>query len=116
MKNFKTIIAIIAISLSTVFSTSANNTDPKVEKDTKALRIEMNTFIGKFIPVRVKKPTTAEVSFMINNRNEIVVLSVDSKNTQLNSFLKNKLNYKKVLAKGVIKGEIYKMPLKVNVK
>ncbi|QOD61298.1 hypothetical protein H9I45_02290 [Polaribacter haliotis] len=116
MKNFKTIIAIIAISLSTVFSASANDIDPKTNKETKALRTEIVAFIGNKISIEVEKITTAEVSFVINNKNEVVVLSVSSKNSELNSFLKKKLNYKKVVAKGIKKGEIYIMPLKVNVK
>ncbi|QTE23193.1 hypothetical protein [Polaribacter cellanae] len=116
MKNFKSIIAIIAISLSTVFSATANNVDPKTNKETKTLRTEMFGFIGKNISVEIKKTTTAEVLFIINNKDEVVVLSVNSKNPELNSFLKNKLNYKKIVTKNVIKGKIYKMPLKVKSK
>ncbi|AUC84048.1 hypothetical protein CW731_01510 [Polaribacter sp. ALD11] len=113
MKNLKTIIAVIAISLSTVFSISATEVNPK---KTKTLRTEMSSFIGNNIPVQLNKTTTAEVTFIINNKNEIVVLSVNSKVSELNSFLKRKLNYKIITVKGIKKGEIYKMPLKINVK
>ena len=53
---------------------------------------------------------------MINNENEIVILSVNSKVIELRNFVKSKLNYKKVKVRGMLKGEIYKMPLKLNVK
>jgi len=114
MKNFKTIIAIMVISLSTVFSTSATATNP--EKGIKTLSSELSSFIGKNIPIELNKATTAQVSFIVNNKNEVVVLSVDSNVSELNYFLKRKLNYKIVTVKGVKKGEIYKMPLRINIK
>ena len=113
MNNFKTVITIIAISLSTVFSASATETNPN---KTKTLRTEMSSFIGKSIPVELNKVTDVEISFIINNENEIVILSVNSEISELNSYLKKKLNYKKITVKGVKKGEVYKMPLKINVK
>ncbi|WP_299665338.1 hypothetical protein [uncultured Polaribacter sp.] len=116
MKNLKTIIAVIAISLSTVFSVSATDPKPKDSKETKTLRKEMSSFIGKNIPIELKKTTKVEVSFIINNSNEIVVVSINSEVSKLNSFLKRKLNYKKIITKGIKRGEIYKMPLKINVK
>ncbi|MDX6747261.1 hypothetical protein SHK09_10700 [Polaribacter sp. PL03] len=113
MKNLKTIIAVIAISLSTVFSVSATDTKPK---KAKTLRTEISALIGENIPLKFNKTTIAEVSFIVNNRNEIVVLSVKSEVSELNSFIKRKLNYKIITIKGVKKGEVYKMPLKINIK
>jgi type 1 fimbria pilin len=103
----------MAISLSTVFSASATTSNP--ENGIKALRTELSSFIGKNIPIELNKATTAEVSFIVNNKNEVVVLSVDSRNSELNYFLKHKLNYKKITTKGVKKGKVYKIPLKVNI-
>ena len=114
MKNFKSIIAIIAISLSTVFSTNALDKEPT--KISKLLRSEIANLLGNKISLEVKKSTTAEVSFMVNNKNEIVIISVDSNVQQFNSFVKTKLNYKKVNTKGVVKGEVYKMPVKLKSK
>ncbi|WP_439128260.1 hypothetical protein [Polaribacter sp.] len=115
MRNLKTIIAIIAISLSTTLATNASEINPKKNKETKSLRTEVSKFIGKNIPVELKKTTHTEISFIVNNKNEVVVLSVDSKVAELNSYLKSKLNYKKISTKGIKKGEIYKMPLKIKV-
>lgn len=115
MKNLKTIITVIALSLSTIFSVVASEKNPKKNSENKTLRKEMSSFIGNNIPIELNKTTNAQVSFIINNQNEIVVLSVDSKVSELNSFLKNKLNYKKIATKSVKKGEIYKMPLKIEV-
>lgn len=116
MKNFKTLITIIALGLTTVFSAAEKEPVKKANSETKTLRKEMSSYIGKNIPIEVKKTTTAEISFIINSKNEIVVLTVDSKESALNKYLKNKLNYKKVTTKGIKKGEVYKIPLKVNKK
>ena len=53
---------------------------------------------------------------MDDNQNEIVIISVDSNINKLDAFIKSKLNYKKVDVRGTIKGEIYKIPLTINVK
>ncbi|MFT6066649.1 MAG: hypothetical protein ACJAYY_003085 [Paraglaciecola sp.] len=108
------IITIIAISLATTFSTTAAEKEPS--KITKNLRIEIVSMLGDKIPIEVTETSSAEISFMINNENEIVILSIDSKVIELSNFVKSKLNYKKVKVRGTLKGEIYKMPLKINVK
>ena len=113
MKNFKTIIAIIAISLSPMFSASVTAQNPKQE--IKKLRTELAFFIGKNIPFELNKATTAKVSFIVNNKYEVVVLSVDSSISELNYFLKHKLNYKKITTKGIRRGEVYRIPLKINI-
>lgn len=113
MKNLKTFITVIALSLSTVFSVAATEKNPKKTSKNKALTKEVSSFIGKSIPVLLSKTIDAEVTFIINNLNEVVVLSVDSKVTELNSFVKRKLNYKKI-STNAKKGEIYKIPLKVK--
>lgn len=112
MKNLKTIITIIAISLATTFSTAASEKDSS--KITKNLRTEIISMLGSKIDVELKNTTTAEISFMINNKNEVVIVSVDSKVEEFNSFVKNKLNYKKIDVKGAKKGEIYRVPVKLN--
>ncbi|WP_298777794.1 hypothetical protein [uncultured Polaribacter sp.] len=114
MRNLKSIIAILAISLSTVFSINA--TEKKPTKITKELRSEIISLIGKNIPLVLKSTSSAEISFMVNNKNELIVFSVDSKEKEFNSYIKTKLNYKKVNVKGTKKGEIYRMPVKINIK
>jgi hypothetical protein len=115
MKNFKTIVAGIAISLSTVFFASAANLNPNKTDETKTLRTEISSFIGKNIPIELDKATIVKISFIVNNENEIVVLSVDSNLSELDYLLKRKLNYKKITVKGVKKGVIYRMPIKIKI-
>lgn len=114
MRNLKSIIAIIAISLATTFSTAA--VDKKTEKVTKNLRTEIVSMLGKKINLDLTTNSTAEISFMINNKNELVIVSVDSKESGFQSIVKNKLNYKKLSVKGTVKGEIYKIPVTLRPK
>lgn len=109
MKNFKSIITILAISFATTFTVSAAEINP-----TKQLRSQIVSMLGKQIELQIENNDTAEVSFLINNNNEIVVISVDSKFSTFNSFIKNKLNYRKINTKGINRGEIYKMPVKIK--
>ena len=112
MKNLKSIITIIAISLATTFSTSAIENEPT--KVIKKLRTELVSMLGDKIQMELNESTSAKISFIINNHNEVVIISVDSKFNEIHSFVKNKLNYKKVKVKGVVKGEIYSIPVKIN--
>lgn len=113
MKNIKSIIAILAISLSTVFSINATE---KENGETKQLRTEIISMLGDNISIELKQTSTADISFMVNNKNELVIISIDSDVDELNSIIKRKLNYKKIEVKGTKKGEIYKMPLRINAK
>jgi hypothetical protein len=113
MRNLKSIITILAISLSTIYAVNATEVNPS---KTKELRTEIVSFLGSYISIELNETSTAEISFIINNQNEIVIISVDSNINKLNAFIKSKLNYKKVDVRGIIKGEIYKIPLTINIK
>ena len=114
MKNLKTVITIIAISLATTFSTVAG--DKKSSKIKKELRTEIVSMIGDEINIEFNKTCSAEISFMINNKNELIVVSVDCASKEFNSYVKRKLNYKKINVKGTKKGEIYRVPVTLKVK
>lgn len=114
MKNLKSIITVIAICL--VTSLSANNTDNNPAKTNQKLRSEIVSILGSQVPLVLTNSTEAQVSFIVNEKNELVVISVDSESSEFNSFVKSKLNYKKINETGAKKGEIYKMPVKINKK
>lgn len=114
MKTLKTIITVIAISLSTVFSVSATENNPTNTKT--ALRTELVSLLGDKIPLEKNKTYSAEISFIINNKNEVIVISVDSELSGFNKYAKMRLNYKKINTKNITKGEVYRMPIKINKK
>lgn len=112
MKNFKSIIAILAISFATVFTTNANNEDPKSTK--KELRTEIVSILGVSAPFELQKSVTTDISFLINNNNEVVIVDVDANNVDVENFVKSRLNYKKIATKGITKGEIYRVPVTIK--
>ena len=114
MRNLKSIIAILLFSLTISFSANAIEKDPS--KVTSELRSEIMKFLGDKVPLDLKSTSTAEVSFMINNQNQLVVIDVDSNLKDFNTFVKNKLNYKKIATKGISKGEIYRIPFTIKTK
>jgi len=69
--------------------------------------------LGDSINVISENDMEAEVVFTINNKSEIVIVSVNSENYNFDGYIKNKLNYKKVKVSAHIEGEIYRMPLKI---
>jgi len=118
MKNFKTIIAILAISIASVLPSSANtNTNTNTEPASKAaktiLRAEIVQLLGNHFYEFKTKTLEAQVSVMLNNNNELVVLAVKTDDKNVASFVKIKLNYKKVDVKGIKKGTVFRIPLKM---
>ncbi|NVK51503.1 MAG: hypothetical protein HWD85_01115 [Flavobacteriaceae bacterium] len=113
MKNLKTIIAVVALSLATVLPATANTNIKPAKKNYKTtLRTEIVSLLGQH-EYKLNKTLEAQVSIMLNNDNELVVLEVASKDTSIANFVKSKLNYKKLKAKGIKKGTIYRIPLKM---
>ena len=113
MKNLKTIIAIVAISITSVLPASANtNTEPTTKEAKTILRTEIVSLLGKHV-YDLTQPLEAQVSVMLNNQNELVVVAVSSESETAVNFVKTKLNYKKITVKGITKGQIYRVPLKM---
>lgn len=117
MKNVKLIITSIVLML-TVTTASASNfiTTKKDVNSKKELRTKIIALLGKQVPIKIdtKEKMAAKISFMLNNKNEVIVISVGSENTAIDSYVKEKLNYKVVKVDGIKKGEIYQMPLKIK--
>ena len=111
MKNLKVLIAAITLTLfstSTVFAFTETT-------DKNNLRAEMVSLLGDQTSLELESQTLkANVSFMINKKNQVVILSVDSKNKNIDTYVKSKLNYKSVNASGITKGKIYIIPLKLK--
>lgn len=57
---------------------------------------------------------TAKILFTLNDSGEIEVISVDTKNADLEIFVKGKLNHRKVEVQEIVEGKVYKLPLRVT--
>jgi len=111
MKNLKVAIAVLAISIASVLPASANNTEPTTKTAKKVLRTEIVNLLGHHEYDLNYKTLKAEVSVMLNNQSELIVVGITSKHKEVISYVKLKLNYKKVDVKGIKKGTVYRIPL-----
>lgn len=114
MKNFKTTITILFIGFLSILPASANvNIGPDNPQNAEAvLRSEIIKLLGTY-DFKLDN-LHAQVSLLLNNKNELVVLGVKTKNTNLDYFIKSRLNYKKVKISGIEKGTLFRIPLKFN--
>ena len=113
MRNLKVALAILVISISSMISVSAINENPVNKNVNSELRLEIAKLLGHHNYKLNEVTIQADVSVMLNNKNELVVLSVDSDHKNIESFVTTKLNYKKITIKGLAKGSIYTIPLKI---
>ena len=113
MKKLKLVLAAIAISFASLTAT-ATETEPKSSNN--ELRSQIVSLLGSEAPTSITdgKDVKASVSLMLNNKNQIVVLSIDSKSGSVETFVKSKLNYQTIDVKGLKKGEIYRVPLTIK--
>lgn len=113
MKSLKIIIATISISLLSSFSLNA--TDKKPSEVNKELRTIIVSIIGTTIPIHLNQECTATISFVLNTKNKLVILTVDSENEEVSSYIKSKLNYQEMNISNILKVEQYKVSLKIKV-
>ena len=92
-----------------VIGTVSANTDPT----TKSARTEIKELIVKAeITKNLRSETTVNVTFQINAKNEIIVISTDS--ADFDSRLKSVLNYKKLKSLDMSIGTTYTLPIKLT--
>ena len=109
MKSLKLLILALGLFTANVFATPLDPIKP-----TDELRIQIVEMIGTMYMDELEEAEYgADVLFTVNNKKEIIVLSVDSENSSLESSLKRKLNFKKVNYRSSKPGEIYLLPVKM---
>lgn len=110
METFKSIIATAVLALTTTLATA--NVDPKPTKD--EVKQELTDLLGAPNFRIGENDLTATVHFLINNSNEIVVLDVKAENELIESYIKSRLNYKEVKSGKLVKGQDYKVSVRVQ--
>ena len=117
MKKLKLTITAIALCFATMtaFATETEPTTATSESN-QAFRSQIVSLLGSEVPDYLTNggDITTSLSLMLNNDNEVIVVSTDSKNESLDNYVKSKLNYQKIDVKGLKKGEIYKVPLTIK--
>jgi len=107
MKNLKIFTAVVALAF-----LSLSFTGPTKETK-KELHEQIVQLIGDSSPSLANINLDVDIMFTINDKSELVVVSVNSDNTIVDNFIKSKLNYKKVKVSAINPGKIYRLPLKV---
>jgi len=106
MKKFALLVLVLSFSASTFALTLPVPTNETLRTEiTQMLKHANLQFDSDYLK--------ADVTFTVTTKGNIVVLEVDSDNPDLESFIKGKLNYKKVTLKAIRNGVVYKVPVKI---
>ncbi len=111
MKTFKTMVLAAAIACGTMLN--ANTTEPTSKTTSNAVKIAMKKELSNHLSdpgFEIEETTTVNVSFTVNDDNEMVVLSVDSDDTSIKKYIQGRLNYKKFETTPVV-GQTYHVPV-----
>ncbi|BAO74540.1 hypothetical protein WPG_0310 [Winogradskyella sp. PG-2] len=103
------LVLVVAVTFSSVLSASTNPNE-------KAEPASISKSIGDLLQnpnFQLDETINAMVKIFINEENEIVVLSVDTDNKTVESFIKSRLNYKKLSKKAVGYSKSFKVPVKM---
>ena len=110
MKTIKSIFLAVLILVGTTVSASEN---PSPEKTNLEKASEEIALLLRTPYFNVEEDLTAQVSLMVNEENEIVVMSVRTESNDLEQFVKSRLNYQK-LNQSLDAGLVYTLPVKVK--
>lgn len=80
----------------------------------KSLSIQISKMLSENNFSELPSDLTAQVRFTLNNEGEIVVLSVTSQFLNMESFVKQRLNYQKVNLERIEEGKVYTVPVRVK--
>ncbi|MCE2612706.1 hypothetical protein LVD13_06960 [Flavobacteriaceae bacterium D16] len=107
-------ISLVFLSAVFLVSTSLSATEPEPVSEVSK---ELSSKITKLLEnqtISVKEDLTAMVMITINEENEIVVISVETGDANLEQVIKSRLNYEKVDLAPQHAGKLYKVPVRVT--
>jgi len=108
MKKLNVLLLAVAFTVSSVLS--ASTTPTKADRPANPLSEQISDLLKDPI-FEIEDEVMAEVTFMVNDQQEIVVLTVGTENTTVESFIKNRLNYQKV--ENAQMGTAYEIPVRI---
>ncbi|WP_426429676.1 hypothetical protein ACPX19_09020 [Winogradskyella sp. HB-48] len=110
MKTLKMVILIATIAFSSAVSASTN---PNKKADEPSLITKTVSNLLEEPYFQLTEDIDATVQIAINKENEIVVLSVDTKNKKVENYIKGRLNYRKIPNDVIGSGHYYTIPVKM---
>ncbi len=109
MKSLKLVLTQITIVI--LLSTSSGITGDILKNMSETEQIQ--TILRKIDFERFAElPTTVKVSFMINGKNELIVVNTNNRN--LDGLIKSAMNYKQIAVTDLEYGKIYTIPVKIE--
>ncbi len=111
MRTIKALLLVVVLTFNSVLFASTTSEDLKA--DTAVITNEIAKLLQnpRFL---VEKEIVAYVTLTLNKNNEMVVLSVDSENTQIESFIKSRLNYNELPSAVNAVDKIFVVPVRVT--
>ncbi|WP_298501494.1 hypothetical protein [uncultured Maribacter sp.] len=103
------LVAAMLLSAGSILANDFNGVNP-----TKTLKTQISKLLTANVLTESEVNATAQVRFTINKNREIVVLSVDTNNSNIESFVKGRLNYKKVALAQYVEGRLYIVPVRIE--
>ncbi len=107
MRKFKLLALAFVIGTASLFATNGDN--PKDVN--KNIRTQIVSLLQAPV-LNIDNDMTVVISFTFSSQGEIVVLNVNSRNKDVLNYIRENLNYKKVINPGV-QDKLYTMPLKI---
>lgn len=111
MRKIQILLLIVAVSFSSLLSANNNPTKRKLEP------AKITNAIGKLLEkptLDIKDDITANVTIALNKNNEIVVLSVDTENSWVTSYIKERLNYQKLENLTIRQNKTFVVPVRIT--
>lgn len=104
------------ISLTVLLFSVSNSAASAIKPDPERGQIitELTALLGKPGFRAHGNDLLARVYFMVNRDSEIVVLQVEAEDAVLESYIKNRLNYKEIKSKDLQPGKEYVVPVRVK--
>ncbi len=104
-------LIIVAIALFTLnISAAEKPVKPNESLRTEIVKLLKNDNSFNFI----KNDIAVEVMFTINSKGELIIISANTTNENVETIIKNKLNYKTVNYKIKKEGELFLLPLYIK--
>lgn len=107
-------ISLVLVAAMLLFTGSILANDVKGNDPAKSLSAQITEILNNNDFSEEVIDESAQVRFTLNKQGEIVVMSVDTENVKLESFVKARLNYKKVKVDNLEEGKLFTVFIRIS--
>ncbi len=106
-------ISLVLVAAMLLFTGSILANDVKDNDPAKSLSAQITEILNNNDFSEEVIDESAQVRFTLNKQGEIVVMSVDTENVELESFVKARLNYRKVKVDNLEEGKLFTVFIRI---